>query len=161
MVDATVISKYLCGSNTGIYFITYELNSVGTSSSELFSLPLFSKNLSRSYLHPHEVDLSGEAYGVEILQYSVDCNSEDFDLKILNVSDENKEDTVNQVYDSSNINKYEHINDTSILYLNQEDSQTNNLYMLVNNNDGSNETGAISVQLVYRIIKTKSDGTAI
>lgn len=156
MVEATIKSKYLAGAKGGLYFITYELSNIGTSSSEIFSLPLFSKNLTNAYLHPHQSNLEGEAYGVELLQYVIDCESTDFDLKILNFGDVSKEDSVNQVYQSLNVNSYEAANDVNVLFLNQDDPQTNNLYALINNNDGSNATGTIEIQLAYTIIRNKS-----
>lgn len=161
MTDAVVKHKKLCGSINGFYFVTYELSNVATENSDLFRLPLYSIKLSQSYLHPQESSLDGNAYGIDIKQYTISNLSEDFDLKILNVPDDTKEDTVNNIYQSTNVNKYETNNDLNLLYLNKEDSLDSYLYLLLNNNDTSNATGVTYIELVYRVIKTKNDGTSV
>lgn len=159
--EATVLQKSLCGSNNGYYFVDYELSNVGTSSSILFRLPLVSKGNQDQYINPHNSGLEDTSYGIVLDQYTVSCLSTDFDFKILNVNDETKEGTFNEIYQSLNIGSRESGKFVNLLFLNRDDPMDNALYVLLNNNDADNETGTIKVQLVYRSIKTKADESYI
>lgn len=86
-----------------------------------------------------------------IKQIKASCASTDFDLSIKNKSG-GSADTVNEIFRCETNNKHYDESDLNINYKNADTTLTTSLYAKVKNDDGSNATGSISLEIFVEVL---------
>jgi len=152
MPDSTIRNSIITNSTCPYIITEYSCPGIGadTTSVELISIELRgqAKN-ERSYRNLPNRDSSGNSYCIELLGFSISCNSENYDISILNKNDIDSLDTIYEIIKYTGINKS--TNDTTfdrLVIRNRDAALLPNLYLYVNNHDNI-ETGLISLELVY------------
>ena len=129
--------------------------SIDATSTELFEIELPSNFNEDTPVN--QVDtLDGKAYIIKLLSFSISCNSTDYDIRLLNINDISKINTVNELLNVTSINlSYFDQNFQEFIIRNDDNPIQNKLYLNVTNNDTSNETGTITFELTYRPLRSK------
>ena len=161
MADSTtavVVSSKTCYLPPQVLIVEYSFPGVGTSStsSNLVELELPAP-LNTDYLHMPVTNLTGQAYAIQLIGILASSNSTDLDLHLLNKNDISKIDTINQVFSMISLNKSSHQYDIGDpVIMNCDDPMENKLYVYLNNNDGGNATGTVSLKLIYISVRDRA-----
>ncbi len=151
MSTATITNSKLTNSIPQQIIMEYECEGIDqTSTAELIELTLLGPSRdSTSYHNIPDTTLRGESYAIKLQGLSVSCNSDDFDLRILNKNDISLLDTINEIISYESINKsIIDLDFYNFVILNRDTIRTNKLYLYVNN-DSTTLIGAIRLQLQY------------
>jgi preprotein translocase subunit SecA len=158
MIDATLVSALNTESVPQFIISEYELSSVGTdSTSDLFSIPLLSRTINEtSYRSELNTTVGGEAYIINLVSFSISCESTNFDVHVLDISDVSYLNSINEVltYLTNNKLKVDHSFDNYVIR-NKDTVLSNNLYIFIDNND-TVETGTIRVSLTYNVLQDRT-----
>ncbi len=121
-------------------------------SSELIELSLPGlDNDAASYLEfPRTNMLTGRSYAMQLLSFGIHCDSSAYTVIALDVNDMSRIGTLNEVLRIVNINRME-VDEKFYHYVirNRDNPQQNKLYVYIENNDGANSTGTITIQITY------------
>jgi len=96
--------------------------------------------------------LTGAAYAIQLLTFSISCSSTDFNVRLLNRNDITQLDTIFEVYSYSNIN-LSHLdqNFEEFVIRNRDTTLTNKLYLYT-----ENASGTITLTLTYINLQDRS-----
>ncbi len=155
MIDATIIT-YVGDrqQESVIHNVLYTFPGVGAgvTSSELVAIeiPALDTDVGgREY--------SGNADIIELLTVAVASLSTDLDMKVLNKGDMTAVDTINEIISYIEIDKlYVDSEFDEYIIRNRDDIKDSLLYVWLNNDDGSNATGTVTMELSYRTAQYKT-----
>lgn len=100
---------------------------------------------------------NGVSYAFELLVFNIGCDSTDYNVRILNKNDITALNTIYEVakYDSINLSNIDSIFGKFIIR-NRDISLTNKIYLYVENNDITNATGSINIEMIYLNLQNRS-----
>ena len=98
-----------------------------------------------SYNNCPNESLTGKAYAIQLLTFSIDCSSTSFNARLLNKNDMTQLNTINEVLSYSNIN-LSHLDENfeEFVIRNRDTTLTNKLYLYI-----ENASGIITLTLTY------------
>lgn len=97
-------------------------------------------------VNPRE-SLLGKAYAIDLAGFSVSCNSANYNVSLLNIEDESKINTINEVLRYSNINLSTSDTFDRFIIRNRDVILNNKLYLYFQNNGGA--PGTLRIELIY------------
>lgn len=154
---STIIKKEMIDPIYKKSIIKYESNeSIGstTDSTSLIELNIIGQvtDFLNYRQYPYTI-LEGKCSIFKLLNIKVSCDSDDYNIKILNKNDITKINTINEIISIDNIDKsFNLILNPGCIIKNKDDNQTNKIYLQINNLSSIN-TGIIKIELIYEILK--------
>jgi len=99
---------------------------------------------------PRKSTNGGVCYAMRLSGFSVSCSSTNFNVRMVNINDMSKLNTIYELLRYNNINLATIDEDfEDFIIRNRDISLTNKLYLYIENNDAVNATGSISIELTY------------
>jgi len=87
---------------------------------------------------PNQRMVGGKSYAIQLLGFSISCNSADFNVRVLNKNDVTKLNTIYEVLTYDNINlDYLDENFENFVIKNEDTPVTNSLYVYLENASGT------------------------
>jgi len=96
----------------------------------------------------------GKSYGIELFGLRIACESTNFDFQLLNTNDITEIDSIHSLLSQSNIKRIYRGNNLRIVAVNRDMTQTNSLYLYINNNSVY-DTGPIAIELIYSSLQDR------
>jgi len=154
---STVIKKEMLNTvpkKTIIHYQTEETISTSTDSTALIELEIPGQYIDSEFygIEPN-LTLTGETTIFRLISLHVSSESEDFNIRLLNIDDITKVNTIYEIISIDNI-VYSYllsVGNMDLIIKNKDIPQTNKLYLFVSNSGTIINT--INVELVYEIIK--------
>jgi len=141
-MSATLVNKEITYSAPPKIIATWEITD--TTGLIEFALPGLIADEDSYGRCPNEL-LTGQAYAIQLLTFSIDCSSTDFNARLLNINDITKLDTIYEVLSYANIN-LSYLDETfeEFVIRNRDTVLTNKLYLYT-----ENASGTITLTLTY------------
>jgi hypothetical protein len=151
-ISSTIVNVINTDSAPAYIVAEYVANGIGadTTSSDLIELKLRARKRSQpKYRTIPNLSIDGVTYAIELVVFSVSCNSRNFDISIINRDDITLVNTINEVVKYTGINLSENDQDFSrFIIRNRDDELTNSVYVYLDNHD-TISTGNIRIELAY------------
>jgi len=155
---ATVLEAFASHSVPQVINVEYrstESVPAGDTSLELIVLELPGKNYLDRLNYPVK-DLSGASYAIDLSFFSVNCLSENYNVRLFTKDDIASADTLYEVLVYSQIDRS--VNDIfeKFIIKNDDDPISNKVYLFIENN-GTVATGNIDIEVIYVTIQNMDD----
>jgi len=128
-MDSAIITKSLSTFSAPPYMIVDYFYAMGSDSTSFISLELPAKDPAGT--------LTGKSYAIDLANFSISCDSGDFDIKVLSKGDEIYENTIYEVLAYEGSNKSELDVFDRLIIRNKDDTVSNKLYVQIINNGGA------------------------
>ena len=158
MPIATLVNTINTDSVPNYMICEYSSDGVAADSTsiELIELTLPSRNNNApTYRVAPNVTSGGEAFIISLKVFNISSNSTNFDVRILNINDITRINTINEVlvYETINLSESDQSFESFIIR-NRDVILDNKLYLFINNHD-SIATGTIRVEFIYSTIQDR------
>lgn len=155
---ATVLEAFASYSIPQVINVEYrstESVPAGDTSSELIVIELPGINYLDRLNYPSR-DISGVSYWIDLSFFSVNCLSENYNVRMFTKNDSASADTLYEVLVYSQIDRS--INDIfeKFLIKNDDDPMENKLYLYIENN-GTVATGIIDIEMMFTTVQSTED----
>ncbi len=97
-------------------------------------------------VNPRE-SLTGKAYAIDLAGFSISCNSANYNASILNIDDESRVNTINEVLKYTSVNLSTSDAFDRFIIRNRDVILNNKLYLLFQNSGGA--PGTLRIELIY------------
>jgi len=159
MIEAPVSTHTMMNSIPQYITVEYvESNGVSahSTSTELIGLNLLAPSAHDYDKHVPPIDLTGNAYSIDLNGINIACASTNYDMRIFVVDDLDADNTIHEVIYYTEI--MESTSDTfdKFIIKNRDNPNRSYLYLKIDNNDDV-DTGPISISLTYTPIDTSPD----
>ena len=141
-MSATLVNKEITYSAPPKIIATWEItDTTGLTEIEIPGVIVDEDSYRRC---PNE-ELTGQAYAIQLLTFSISCSSTDFNARLLTINDITQLNTIYEVLSYSNIN-LSHLDETfeEFVIRNRDAILTNRLYLYT-----ENASGTILLTLTY------------
>jgi hypothetical protein len=159
MIEATLSTHTMM--NTIPQYITVEyVESNGvpahSTSTELIGLNLLAASVQDCDKHLPPIDLTGNAYSIDLNGINIACESTNYDMRIFTIDDFDADNTIYEVIYYTEIVGSTSDTFDKFIIKNRDNPNLSYLYLKIDNNSDI-ATGPISISLTYAALDTRPD----